>query len=129
MEKGKQKERGANNKRFTIVFQRYGREIDRKVSEKTLALLAVLIHRMDFDTNIVVDDAFQRMSLNDLSDTMSWTKKKTLQILNELIDLGIIHKCKRGVYTYYIMDYKYAVCGNVDAIIKFLQESLTNGND
>lgn len=127
--KGEQKEANkGGNKRFTMVFHTYGKKVDQQLSERSLALLMILVHRLQFDTNIIVDKEGERMSLQDISEVIGWTKKKTAPILEELIDKGILHKCRKGIYTYYIMSNEYAICGNVDKILQVIEQNLQVGN-
>lgn len=129
--KGKQKSEGRlGNKRFAMVMQIYGSEVEQSMTEREIALLTILIHRMEMNTNIIVDrKTGERMSLADIAEAIGWTKKKTMLALDRLNELGVIHKCRKGVYTYYIVDIRYAICGDVSKVMQIIESSVKQGND
>lgn len=133
--KGKQKSDNVHNvhsgnKRYAMVMQIYGSEVEQSMTEREIALLTILIHRMEMNTNIIVNrKTGERMSLADIAEAIGWTKKKTMLALDRLNELGVIHKCRKGVYTYYIIDIRYAICGNVSMVMQIIESSIKQGND
>lgn len=112
-----------SNTHFTMVFHKSNLEVDDRLTEDAQILLFAMVKRMDININIVLNHDRKRMSFSDLKVMIGWSKRKTTAALNNLIDNEIIFKCKSGVEVFYIISYKYALCGDVQKVFDVITEN------